>query len=78
MDVEFHSEIGTLHTTIEVMNHIKVLLNSTGRSEYFLFHDDECVTAMKSIPPCEITGRGHFADRSDKAPATKGIDAWKG
>ena len=61
---------------IEVMNHIKVLLKSTGRSEYFLFQDDECVTAMNSIPPGEVMGRVHIADRSDKAPATKGIDAW--
>ncbi len=34
------------HTMIEVKNHIKVLLKSTGRSEYFLFQDDECVTAI--------------------------------
>ena len=27
MDVIYHSEIGTPHTMIEVMNHIKVLLN---------------------------------------------------
>ena len=78
MDVKIHSEIGTPHTMIEVMNHIKVLLKSTGRSEYFLFQDDEYVTAMKSIPPgVIIMGRVHIADRSDKAPATKGIDAWK-
>ncbi len=61
---------------IEVMNHIKVLMKSTGRSEYFLFQDDECVTAMNSIPHGEIMGKVHIADRSDKAPATKGIDAW--
>ena len=60
---------------IEVMNHIKVLLKSTGRSEFF-FQDDECVTAMDIIPPGEIMGLVHIADRSDKAPATKGIDAW--
>jgi hypothetical protein len=76
MDVKLYSEIGTPHTMIEVMNHIKVLLKSTERSEYFLFQDDECVTAMNSIPPGEIMGRVHIADRSDKAPATKGIDAW--
>ncbi len=63
---------------IEVMNHIKVLLKSRGRSEYFLFQNDECVIAMNSIPPGEIMGLVHIADRSDKAPATKGIDAWKG
>ncbi len=74
MDVKFHSKIGTLHTMIEVMNQIKVLLKSTTRSECFLFQDDECMTAMKSIPPGEIMGRVHIADRSDKAPATKGID----
>jgi len=33
---------------------------------------------MKSIPPGEIMGHIHIADRSDKAPATKGSDAWKG
>ncbi len=76
MDVKFHSEIGTQHTMIEVMNHIKVLLTSLGRSEYFLFQDDECVSAMNSIPPGEIMGQVHIADRSDKAPATKGIDVW--
>jgi hypothetical protein len=78
LDDKFHSEIGTLHTMIEVMNHIKVLLKSTGSSEYFLFQDDECLTAMKSIPSGKIMGRVHIADQSDKAPATKGIDAWKG
>jgi hypothetical protein len=31
---------------------------------------------MNSIPPGEIMGRVHIADQSDKAPATKGIDAW--
>ena len=75
--VKFHSEIGTPHTMIEVMNHIKVLLTSTGRSEYFLSQDDECVTAMNSILPGEIMGLVHIADRSDKASATKEIDAWK-
>jgi hypothetical protein len=40
MDVKFHSEIGTPHTMIEFMNHIKVLLKTTERSEYFLFQDD--------------------------------------
>ena len=34
MDVIYHSEIGTPHTMIEVMNHVKVLLKSTGRSDY--------------------------------------------
>ncbi len=77
MDVKFHSEIGNPHIMIEVMNHIKVLLKSTGRSEYFRFQDYECVMAMNSIPPGEIMGRDHIADRSDKAPATKGIDTWK-
>ncbi len=33
---------------IEVMNHIKVLLKLTGRSEYFLFQDDECDLLVKS------------------------------
>ena len=77
MDVIYHSEIGTPHTMIEVMHHIKVLLKSTGRSEYILSQDDECVTAMNSIPPGEIMGRVHIADQSDKAPATTGIEAWK-
>ncbi len=62
IDVKFHSEIGTPHAMIEVMNQIKVLLKSTGRSEYFLFQDDECVTAMNSIPPGEIMGRVHIED----------------
>ena len=46
-----------------------MLLKSKGRSEYFLFQDDECVTAMNIIPPgdSEIMGRVHIADRSDKA-----------
>ncbi len=78
MDVKFHSEIGISHTMIEVMNHIKVLLKSTGRSEYFPFQDDECVTAMNIIPLGEIMGQVCIAHQSDKAPATKGIDAWKG
>ena len=43
----------------------------------FLVQDGECVTAMKSVPPGEIMCRVHIADRSDKAPATKGIDSWK-
>ena len=77
MDVIYHSEIGTSHTMIEVMNHIKVLLKSTGRSEYILSQGDECVTAMNSIPPGEIMCQVHIADQSDKAPATKGIEAWK-
>jgi hypothetical protein len=33
---------------------------------------------MNSIPPGEILGLTHIADQFDKAPATKGIDAWKG
>ena len=32
MDTIYHSEIGTQHTMIEVMNHIKVQLKPTGRS----------------------------------------------
>ena len=70
-----------LISMIEVMNHIKVQLNPTGRPEYSSSQDDECVTAMKSIPgtipPGEIMCRVHIADRTEKAPATKGIDAWK-
>ncbi len=60
------------------MNHIKVLLKSTGRSDYFFLQDDECVTDMNSLPPGEIMGQVHITDQSDKAPAMKGIDAWKG
>jgi hypothetical protein len=59
---------------IEVMNHSKVLLKLTGRSEYNLSQHDECVTAIKSTPCGEIMGRVHIADRSDKAPATMGIE----
>ena len=36
-----------------------------------------CLTAMKSTPPREIMCQVHIADRSDKAPATKGIEGWK-
>ena len=77
MDIIYHSEIGTQHTMIEVTNHIKVQLKSTGRSEYILSQGDECVTAMKSLPPGEIMCRVHIADQSIKAPTTKGIEAWK-
>ena len=48
MDILYHSEIGTPHTMIEVMNHIKVQLKPTGRPEYSGSQDDECVTAMNS------------------------------
>ena len=54
MDIIYHSEIGTQHTMIEVMNHIKVLLKSTGRSDYLPSQGDVCVTAMKSISSGEI------------------------
>ena len=47
MDVIYHSEIGTPHTMIEVMNHIKVQLKPTGGSEYPCSQYTECVTAMK-------------------------------
>ena len=77
MDIIYHSEIGTQHTMIEVMNHIKVQLKSTERSKYSCSQYNECVTAMKSKPPGEIMCRVHIADQSDKAPATKGIEAWK-
>ena len=62
---------------IEVMNHIKVQLKPTGRPEYTGSQDNECVTAMNSIPPGEIMGRVHIADQSDKASPTTGIEAWK-
>jgi hypothetical protein len=52
-------------------------LNPTGRPEYSSSQDDECVTAMKSIRPGEIMCRVHIADQSEKAPAAKGIEAWK-
>ena len=77
MDTIYHSEIGTQHTMIEVMNHIKVQLKPTGRSEYSCSQYNECVTAMKGTRPGEIMRRVHIADQSDKAPATKGIEAWK-
>ena len=32
---------------------------------------------MKGTPLGEIMCRVHIANQSDKAPATKGIDAWK-
>jgi hypothetical protein len=63
---------------IEIMNHIKVLLKSTGKPDYFTSQNDECVTALKIIPIDEIImGQVQIADLSDKAPATKGIDALK-
>ncbi len=62
MYVIYCSEIRNLHTMIEVMSHIKVLLKSTGSSDYFLSQDDECVTAMKSTPPCEIMCWVHIAE----------------
>ena len=71
MDTMYHSEIGIPHTMIEVMNHIKVQLKPTGRPEYSGSQDDECVTAMNSIPPGEIMCRVHIADQSDK------IEAWE-
>ena len=77
MDIIYHSEIGTPHTMIEVFNHIKVMLKYAGRSEYILSKDNECVAVMNSIPPGESMCRVHIADQSDKAPATKGIEAWK-
>ncbi len=73
MDVIHHSEIETQHA----MNHIQVLLKLTKGSEYFLSQFDECVKAMMKIPPGEIMGWIHIADQSDKALATKGIEAWK-
>ena len=77
MDVIYHSEIGTPHTMIEVMNHIKVQLKPTGGSENFCSQNNECVTAMKGTPLGGVMCRVHIADQSDKAPATKGIEAWK-
>ena len=77
MDTIYHSEIGIPHTMIEVMNHIKVQLKPTGRPEYTGSQDDECVTAMKRTPLGGVMRRVHIADQSDKAPATKGIEAWK-
>ena len=59
------------------MNHIKVQLKPTGGSENFCSQNNECVTVMKGTPLGEIMRRVHIADQSDKAPATKGIEAWK-
>ena len=77
MDVVYHSEIGTPHTMIEVMHHIKVQLKPTGGSEYSCSQHNECVTVMKGTPLGGVMRRVHIADQSDKAPATKGIEAWK-
>ena len=77
MDIIHHFKIGAQHTMIEVMNHIKVQLKSTGRSEYSCSQYNECVMAMKSTPLVEIMCRVHIADQSDKAPAMKVIEAWK-
>jgi hypothetical protein len=73
MDVIHHSNNDTQHA----MKDIQVLLQSTGESECFCSHFDECVKAMMKIPPGEIMGRVHIADQSDKAPAMKGIEALK-
>ena len=75
MDIIYHSEIGTPHTMMEVMNHIKVQLKLTGGSENFCSQNNECVTAMKGTPLGGVMRRIHIADQSDKAPATKGIEA---
>jgi hypothetical protein len=76
MDVIHHSVICTQYTMTEVMNRIQVLLNLAGRSEHFCSQYNECVTAMMK-PFGEIMCRVHIADLSDKAPATKGIEAFK-
>jgi hypothetical protein len=41
--------------------------------------NDECVTAMMTIPPDEImpVGQVYIANQSNEAQATKRIDAWK-
>ena len=44
MDIIYHSEIGTPHTMIEVMNHSKVQIKPTGGSEYSCSQYNECVT----------------------------------
>ncbi len=64
MDVMYpgRSKIGVQHTMIEVMNHIEMLLKSTGRSKYSFSEDDELVKAMMTIPPGEIMGQVHIAD----------------
>ncbi len=56
---------------------VRPLLKSIGKLEYpnFISQDDECVTAMMTIPPCEIMGQVHIADRSDNAQANKEINA---
>ncbi len=62
------------------MNHIKVLLKSTEKSEFFLFQDDDCVTAMSSIPPASLRLLvKSWADFTLQIVLpVKGIDAWKG
>ncbi len=47
MDVTHHSKICTKHAMTEVTNHIQVLLNLIGRSEYFFPQYNECVMDMK-------------------------------
>ena len=59
MDIIYHCSIGTQHAMKEVMNHIKVLLKSTGRSKYILSQNDECVVVKKNIHPGEIMCRVH-------------------
>ncbi len=55
---------------IEVMNHIKVLLESTGIPEHSFSQDDDCVF-MEILPTGEIMYWVHIPDQSDKAPATR-------
>ncbi len=49
----------------------------TGRSEYYFFQVDECVTALKSTSTGEIMCWIHISDQSDEASAPKDIEAWK-
>ncbi len=44
---------------------------------FLLLIYNECVTAMIKVSPGEIICLVHIADQFDKAPVTKGIDAWK-
>ena len=67
MDIIYHSEIGTPHTMIEIMNYINVRLKLIGRTEYSCSQYNECVTAMNGTPLGEIMCRVHIADQSESA-----------
>ena len=86
MNLKHHSEIGTPFTMIEVMDLIEMvygkpckgpLFRLTGRPDYFLSIDDDCVMTMMKASNMVVTGWGHTADLSDEALVKNGTDVWK-